>query len=148
MSPKFHLVQAVAGSAVLAPFAGLEAAVLFGLACFFIDLDHLVPYVRDNGRFRLKEFFRYYEVIDDTPDFFTYSALHTVEVFAGFALLALAWPAAWWLVAGGVFHMLADTYDLYRRGRMAVRPLWLVNYALARDARPRHIRFGETTDVF
>jgi hypothetical protein len=50
-SLRFHTVQSVATSAILYPFIG-ENVVPFGLAVIFIDLDHIIEYVRDLKTFK------------------------------------------------------------------------------------------------
>jgi hypothetical protein len=80
VSPKFHAAQGAVSAALLYPFMGTDA-VIFGLTVFFIDLDHIIPYVRDCKSLSIRRFFEYHRMVPDIPDYLALAWFHTLEFF-------------------------------------------------------------------
>jgi len=138
MSPTVHAVQGAVSAAVLYPFIGNDA-LLFGLAVFFIDLDHLIPFVRDCRSLDVGRFFAYHNAVWSYPDYLSLAWFHTAEC------MLLLWVLGYWrhefrvVLAACLFHILFDVIKCLWVGRPFVRAYSFVEYALRRQGkRTRH----------
>jgi hypothetical protein len=136
-SIKVHTLQSLAASAVLYPVLG-ENVIPFGLACIFIDLDHVIEYVRDTKSFAVKGVFAFSRLIENNHDknFLALSAFHTIEFFSLIFALGLFYPVFMYIFAGMVFHMAADLVHVARLHQIFARAFSLVEY-LIRKQNPR-----------
>ena len=134
MSPKFHAVQGVVSAAVLYPFIGGDA-LLFGLAVFLIDLDHLIPYLRDCKSLSISRFFAYHRAVPDIPDYLALAWFHTLECML--LLFALGfWHYEFWVVlAACLFHILFDVVKAIQMGKPFIRAFSFVEYAIRRKGK-------------
>lgn len=135
MGPKIHLVQAVVGAAAVFPFLGGTDAAVFGLTVFFIDLDHIPPFLRDCKSLSVREFFRYHDRVKATPNFLSLNVLHTAEFFL--ALFALGyWRGIFWVMLGAcLFHIALDVANGIRMGRPFLRAYSVVEYLARRSGK-------------
>ena len=114
-SLKVHTIQSVATSAALYPLIG-ENAIPFGLAVIFIDLDHVVEYVRITGNHDVRGVFPYCKLIEKNLDkkFLVYNMFHTVEFFAAVFAMSFFLPVLKYVFAGLVYHFVFDMVHLLR----------------------------------
>ncbi|GFK92500.1 hypothetical protein NNJEOMEG_00325 [Fundidesulfovibrio magnetotacticus] len=138
MSPKVHAAQGALSAAILYPFIGNDA-LLFGLTVFFIDLDHLIPFVRDCRSLDPKRFFAYHRAVHDYDDYLALSWFHTAE------FMLLLWALGFWrhefrvMLAACLFHILFDVIKALHMGKPFLRAYSFVEYALRREGkRTRH----------
>jgi len=138
-SLKVHTIQSLAASAALYPVIG-ENAIPFGLACIFIDLDHIIEYVRDTRSFAIQGVFPFSRLVENNLDknFLVLSAFHTVEFFALVFMLGLLYPVFMYVLAGMAFHMAVDLMYLARLKSIFVRALSLAEYII-RKKNPRAV---------
>ncbi|GAB6038931.1 hypothetical protein JCM15519_34900 [Fundidesulfovibrio butyratiphilus] len=132
MSPKFHFVQGAAGAAVLMPFLGWQDSVVFGLTVFFIDLDHIIPFVRDCKSLNVRRFFLYHAKAPHTPNFLALAVFHTVEFQLLLILLGFVWPVFQVMAAACLFHIFFDVVKTFQLGKPFLRAYSLIEYALRR----------------
>jgi len=109
-----------------------ENVIPFGLACIFIDLDHVVEYVRDTKSCNLKGIFPFSKLIEINLDknFLVLSAFHTIEFFALIFTIGLFYPVFMYVCAGMVLHMAADIIHLGRLHQMFARSFSLTEYII------------------
>ncbi len=112
-SLRVHTIQSIAASAALYPVIG-EHAIPFGLAAIFIDVDHVIEYVRDTGSLDIRGVFSYCNLIENNLDkgFLVLNIFHTAEFFALLVFLALLYPVLVYVLAGWAFHLCADLFHL------------------------------------
>jgi len=124
-----HTVQSVVAGAALYPFIG-ENVVPFGLAAIFIDLDHVIEYIRQTRSLDVRGVFAYSKLVDDNLDkrFLVLSPFHTVEFFGLVVCLATFFPVFYYVLAGCLFHMICDVIHLLRRDNLFVRAYSLLEY--------------------
>lgn len=134
MSPKFHAAQGALSAAVLYPFIGTDALV-FGLTVFLIDLDHIIPFVRDCRSLDVRKFFEYHRVVPDLPDYLALAWFHTME----FCLLLFAlgfWKHQFWvMLAACLFHIIFDVVKAFQLGKPHIRAFSFVEYAIRRKGK-------------
>ena len=114
-SLKVHTIQSLVTSAALYPVMG-ENVILFGLAVVFIDLDHVIEYVRDTGSLDVRGVFACSRLIEQNvhKKFLVLNIFHTVEFFLMILLLAAFFPVLYYVLAGMLYHMLFDLVHLVR----------------------------------
>jgi len=124
-----HTVQSVAASAVLYPFIG-ENVVPFGLAAIFIDLDHVVEYIRQTRSLDVRGVFAFCKLIENNLDkrFLVWNMFHTIEFFGLIACLATFFSVFYYVLAGCIFHMACDIVHLLRNNNLFVRVYSLLEY--------------------
>ena len=124
-----HTVQSIAAGAVLYPFIG-ENVMPFGLASIFIDLDHVVEYIRQTRCLDVRGVFAYSKLVDDNLDkrFLVLSPFHTVEFFGLVVCLATFFPVFYYVLAGCLFHMACDMVHLLRNDHFFVRAYSFFEY--------------------
>jgi hypothetical protein len=108
-----HAVQGAAATAALYPVIG-EHAVTVGLASVFIDLDHVIEYVRDTRCLDVRGLFAYCGLIEVNLDknYLVFSAFHTIEFFILLLCLTPLFPELKYVIAGMVLHMVTDLYHI------------------------------------
>jgi len=108
-----HAVQGAAATAVLYPVIG-EHAVTVGLASVFIDLDHVIEYVRDTRSYDVRGLFAYSSLLEVNLDknFLVLSAFHTIEFFILLLCLTPLFPELKYVIAGMALHMVTDLYHI------------------------------------
>ena len=128
-SLKVHTLQSVITSAALYPVMG-ENVLPFGLAVIFIDLDHVVEYVRDTRSFDLRGVFSFSRLIEFNLDrnYLVLSAFHTFEFFALMFMLSFFYPACMYVLAGMAYHMVFDFAHLLRLKNFFCRALFFSEY--------------------
>lgn len=138
-SLKFHTVQSIVTSAALYPVMG-ENVIPFGLAVIFIDLDHVVEYVRDTKSLDLRGVFAFSKLIEINLNkkYLVLSAFHTVEFFGLVYLLSLLFPVLQYVLAGMLYHMVADFWHLIKLRQLFARAYSLVEY-LYRSRNPLNL---------
>ena len=124
-----HTVQSIAAGAVLYPFIG-ENVVPFGLAAIFIDLDHVVEYIRQTRSLDVRGVFAFCKLIENNLDkrFLVWNMFHTIEFFGLIACLATLFPVFYYVLAGCLFHMACDMVHLLRNDNLFVRVYSLFEY--------------------
>jgi len=128
-SIRFHTIQSVATSAILYPFIG-ENVVPFGLAVIFIDIDHVIEYVRDLKTFKMRGIFPYAKLIENNLDknFLILAMFHTIEFLLLMLLLAVTFPVFKYVFLGMVYHMCADILYLKKLHYPFARAYSLIEY--------------------
>jgi len=113
-----HAVQGAAATAVLYPVIG-EHAVTVGLASIFIDLDHVIEYVRDTRSYDVRGVFAFSSLIEVNLDknYLVLSAFHTIEFFILLLCLTPLFPVLKYVIAGMALHMVTDLYHISIRLR-------------------------------
>lgn len=130
MTLKQHAIQASIGSAILAPFLGIDVAVFF-LSVILIDIDHYFEFALVCGRFGIKDMFRYYDwILKENREIYGLSIFHTAEIFL--LLFALGfWSHYFWLVLFGFSaHLVFDFYHLYMHNHLLHRAFSIIEYII------------------
>ena len=124
-----HIVQSIAASAVLYPFIG-ENVVPFGLAAIFIDLDHVLEYIRQTRSLDVRGVFVCCKLIENNLDkrFLVFNMFHTVEFLGLIICMAILFPVFNYVLAGCLFHMACDMVRLLREDYFFVRAFSLLEY--------------------
>jgi len=129
-SLKEHTIQSVTTSAVLYPFIG-NNAVTFGLSVIFIDIDHVIEYIRQTGSWRIFGVFPCCQIIENAVKqkcFFVLSPFHTLEFFLLIFFLGRVNPLFYYMLAGMLYHLSLDMYHLARSGILFLRAFSLIEY--------------------
>jgi len=139
MNLKQHLTAtALAAVPVLAYSSSLETAV-FCAGSILIDVDHQIFYFVKTGRVDISGMFRYFkEDIDKNLHSIPYLGVcifHTVEFFLTIALLSVFFPLLKYLLAGLIFHIILDIYDLIRLKVPFIRAYSLLEHLIRRRAK-------------
>jgi len=118
MTLKQHLAATGVAAAFLAPHCSGTDLLVFSVGSVLIDVDHLLFYYVKTGRYDVRGMFRYFrEEVDQNLHSIPYLGIcifHTAEFFLLVALLTLPFPPLKFLLAGLLFHILLDIYDLIR----------------------------------
>ena len=124
-----HTVQSIVAGAVLYPFIG-QNVVPFGLAAIFIDLDHVVEYIRQTRSLDVRGVFAFCKLIENNLNkrFLVWNMFHTIEFFGLIACLATFFPVFYYVLAGCIFHMACDIIHLLRNNNLFVRVYSLLEY--------------------
>ncbi|MBI4805274.1 MAG: hypothetical protein HY795_08560 [Desulfovibrio sp.] len=139
MSPKFHAVQGAVSAAVLYPFIGFDA-VIFGLSVFLIDLDHIIPFVRDCRSLSISKFFEYHRMVPKIPDYLALACFHTLEFFLLLFILGFWHHQFWVVLAACLFHIIFDVVKAFQLGKPNIRVFSFVEYAIRRKGKQtRHV---------
>ncbi len=128
-SLKVHTVQSITTSAALYPFIG-ENVVPFGLAVIFIDLDHLIEYVRDTRCLDVLGVFSYYDIIIKNIDrnYLALSVFHTIEFFVLVFCLSTLFPVLTYVFFGMLWHMALDLFYIIKARKPFIRAYSLIEY--------------------
>jgi hypothetical protein len=131
-----HLVATATAGAILAPGAPVEGLALFAVGSVLIDVDHLLFYFVRTGRLDVSGMFTYFrENVDRNIHSIPYlgvCVLHTVEFLLAVALSALLFPLLGYLLAGLIFHLCLDIWDLVRLKVPFIRAYSLVEHLVRR----------------
>lgn len=110
--------------------------VIFCAGSVLIDVDHQLFYFIRTGRTDISGMFRFFrEEVDDHLDSIPYLGVcifHTVEFFLAVALLTIFFPPMQYLLAGLIFHMILDIYDLVRLKIPFIRAYSLLEHLIRR----------------
>ncbi len=130
MTLKQHAIQASVGSAILAPFLGVDVITFF-LSVIFIDIDHYFEFVVVCRRFRIKDMFRYYDwVLHEEHAIYGLSIFHTAEMFLLLFILGF-WSYYFWLILFGFsVHLMFDLYHLYMHNHLLYRAFSIIEYLI------------------
>lgn len=136
MNLKAHLIATgLASLPVLALSTPVETAI-FCAGSVLIDVDHHLFYFIRTGRADISGMFRFFrEEVDEHLDAIPYLGVcifHTIEFFLAVALLALFFPQMKYLLAGLIFHMMLDIYDLIRLKIPFIRAYSLFEHLIRR----------------
>lgn len=136
MNLKQHLAATGVASAALTPLCDPAGIILFACGSILIDVDHQLFYYSRTGRCDISGMFRYFrEVVDRNLYSIPYLGvciLHTVEFFSLIAILACFFPLLRYLLAGLVFHILLDIYDLVRLKVTFIRAYSIIEHLVRR----------------
>ncbi len=134
MMPKNHLFISVISTGALYPFWGTKSALAFGLANFFIDLDHYIEYVLVSGKSDLKGMFLLHEeAIKDFKGLLGLNIFHTIECYTIVFLFSFLWhPVCYFILGGLFFHHICDEIDLVRAGYPFARAFSFLEYFIRR----------------
>lgn len=133
MTLKQHTIQASVGSAILAPFLGVDTIVFF-FSMILIDVDHYFDFAIVCKRFGIGDMFKYHNwVWQKRASVYGLSVFHTAEVF--FALFILGfWSYYFWIILFGFFvHLMFDFYSLYKDGNVFNRAISIIEYLIRRN---------------
>ena len=134
MSPKFHAAQGAVSAAVLYPLIGSDA-IIFGLAVFLIDLDHIIPFVRDCKSLNIKRFFKYHRAVPEIPDYLALAWFHTLEFFLLLFILGFWRTVFWVILAACLFHISFDVVKAFQMGKPNIRVFSFVEYLIRRKGK-------------
>lgn len=130
MTLKQHTIQATIGSAVLAPFLGIDAVIFF-FSMILIDVDHYFDFVIVCKRFGIRDMFKYHNWLwKRKKSVYAVSILHTVEVFVLLFILGF-WSYYFWIVLFGFsIHYVFDIYFLYIHDSTTIRAFSILEYII------------------
>lgn len=130
-----HLAITGVAAAALSPVLSGEELLIFAIGSVLIDVDHYLLYVQRTKRRDIRGMFRYFEELQPIQKTIPYVGLclfHTVDFFLLVAILALFHPALLPLLAGLLFHFVADLIDLHRKGVPFIRAFFLLEHFIRR----------------
>jgi len=135
MNLKQHLIATGAASAALLPFCDSTGILLFACGSILIDVDHQIFYYNKTGKCDVSGMFRYFREVDRNLCSIPYLGIcifHTIEFFLLVALLSYFVPLLKYLLAGLIFHILLDIYDLVRLKVPFIRAYSLIEHLIRR----------------
>lgn len=135
MTLKQHTIQASAGSALLAPFLGIDTVIFF-LSVVFIDIDHYFDFAIVCRRFGVRDMFKYYDWTWQKRHEVMYvlSLFHTAEVFLLLFILGF-WSYYFWLVLFGFsVHLIFDLSHMYMHNTVFSRAFSIIEYIIKRKS--------------
>ena len=136
MTLKQHLLATGVTAAAMTPFCDSGTILLFAIGSIFIDVDHQIFYFVRTGRYDITGMFRYFrEVVDPNLQAIPYLGIcifHTIEFFLAITAGALVFPPLRYLLAGMVFHVTLDIYDLFRLKVPFIRAYSVVEHLIRR----------------
>ena len=131
-----HLAATGVAVAILAPRSTMSELLVFGCGSILIDVDHLLFYYIRRGRWDVGGMFRFFrEDVDQHLDAIPYLGVcvfHTAEFFLTVAAVAAFFPLFRFLLAGLIFHILLDIFDLVRLKIPFIRAYSLVEHLIRR----------------
>ena len=135
-----HCVQAALTGAALAPFTSPVNTTAVCLSIVFVDVDHVIEYVRQTGSPRIWGVFPCCQIIQSnlTRGFYVFNPFHTLEFMLLIAALGLLQPVFFFVLTGALWHWALDLFVLNRRKLAFVRALSIVEY-LFRARNPKNI---------
>ncbi len=134
MLPKDHAILGTAASVGLSPWLGIYS-IFFWLASIFIDIDHYIDFVWNNGfrDFSITKMLDYHDRLGrlwDRPEFLNVEIFHTVE-FLGPLYLLSRYTGSLLIDAvlmGFLFHVALDMIYMYRKNAFFKRSYSIVEY--------------------
>ncbi len=134
MNLKQHLAATGAASAALIPICEPTGILLFACGSILIDVDHQLFYFNRTGRYDVSGMFRYFrENVDENLASIPYLGVcifHTIEFFLLVTVLSFYFPLLDYLLAGLIFHILLDIYDLIRLKVPFIRAYSLIEHLI------------------
>jgi len=134
VSPKFHAAQGAVSAVLLYPFIGSDALV-FGATVFLIDLDHLIPYLRDCRSLSVSKFFAYHRAVPGIENYLALAWFHTLEFFLLIFVLGFWWSTFWVMLAACLFHIIFDMVKALDMGKPYIRAFSFLEYAIRRKGK-------------
>lgn len=133
MTLKQHTIQAAIGSALLAPFLGIDT-IIFSLSVILIDVDHYFDFVIVCRRFGIRDMFKFHSwVWHNRHALYGLSLFHTAEVFLLLFVLGF-WSHYFWLILFGFsIHLIFDLYYLYKQNCFFNRAFSIIEYLIRRN---------------
>jgi hypothetical protein len=136
MNLKNHLIATVLVSApILAYSAPLETA-LFCTGSILIDFDHQIFYFVRTGRYDISGMFRFFrEDVDEHLSSIPYLGVcifHTAEFYLLVTILSVFFAPLKYLLAGMLFHITMDIYELIRLKIPFIRAYSLIEHLFRR----------------
>ncbi|NVN99413.1 MAG: hypothetical protein HXX17_08820 [Geobacteraceae bacterium] len=136
MKLKNHLIATtLVASPILALSSPVETAA-FCVGSVLIDFDHQIYYTLKTGRYDIAGMFRFFrEAIDEHLYSIPYIGVcifHTAEFFLTVAILSIFFPLLKYLLAGLIFHIMLDIFDLIRLKVPFIRAYSLVEHLIRR----------------
>jgi len=136
MNLKQHLLATGTATAAMIPFCHGSDILLFAAGSILIDADHQIFYYVRTGRYDIAGMFRYFrEVVDKNLYAIPYLGIcifHTVEFFLAVAAISFFYPSLRYLLAGLVFHIALDIYDLIRLKVPFIRAYSVIEHLVRR----------------
>lgn len=136
MNIKNHIIATGLASVPLLMFSTPAETAIFCCGGILIDVDHQIFYTVRTGRFDITGMFRFFrEDVDEHLDSIPYLGVcifHTVEFYLCVAILVTFFAPFKYLLAGMVFHILLDIYDLIRLKIPFIRAYSLVEHLFRR----------------
>jgi len=136
MNLKKHLLATGSVAAAMMPYCHGTDILLFAAGSVLIDVDHLILYYVRTGRYDITGMFRYYrEDVDKNLHAIPYLGIcifHTVEFFLAVAAISLYFPPLHYFLAGLVFHIALDIYDLIRLKVPFIRAYSVIEHLVRR----------------
>lgn len=136
MNLKNHLIATGLVSAPLLAFSSPLETALFCAGSILIDIDHHIFYFVRTGRSDVSGMFRYFRHdVDEHLGSIPYLGVcifHTAEFFLAVAALAHFVTPLRYLLAGLIFHIMLDIYDLIRLKIPFIRAYSLVEHLIRR----------------
>lgn len=139
MNLKNHLIATGLLAAPALLFSTPLETAAFCTGSILIDVDHQIFYMARTGRVGISGMFRFFrENVDEHLSAIPYLGVcifHTAEFFLFVAILARYFPTLKYLLAGLVFHILLDIYDLVRLKVPFIRAYSLIEHLIRRRIR-------------
>ena len=136
MNLKNHTIATCLASAPLLTFSRPVETAIFCAGSILIDVDHQIFYFVRTGRFDIPGMFRYFrESVDEHLGAIPYLGVcifHTAEFFLSVAILSAFFPPLRYLLAGMIFHLALDIYDLVRLKIPFIRAYSLIEHLIRR----------------
>jgi len=140
-----HSVQSIVTSAALYPLIG-ENAVFFGLSVVFIDMDHVIDYIRQTGSWNIFGVFPYCKILEKNMkknNFLVLNIFHTAEFFLFVGLLGLVHSVFFYILAGMLYHLALDLYHLKGSGIVFLRVFSIIEFLIRTRNRKYITSFSE-----
>lgn len=128
MTPKVHVIQGLAGGALIYPYSPADAAV-FASATVLIDTDHFLEYYMATKRLDLKGLFDYHgKLVDNLDGFLGLNVFHTLELYLLIFISSFYYPVMGTVLMAFLFHHLFDQIALSYMGRPFARAFSFFEY--------------------
>ena len=118
MNIKQHIIATGGVAVAMTPFCHSTDILLFAVGGILIDVDHQIFYYVRTGRHDITGMFRYFrENVDKNLYSIPYLGVcifHTIEFFLAVAAISFFLPLLRYFLAGLVFHIALDIYELLR----------------------------------
>lgn len=136
MNLKQHLLATGTAAAAMVPFCHSTDILLFAASSILIDADHQIFYYVRTGRYDMTGMFHYFRnVVDKNLYAIPYLGIcifHTVEFLLAIAAISLYYPPLRYILAGLVFHIMLDIYDLLRLKVPFIRAYSFIEHLIRR----------------
>jgi len=142
---KTHCVQAALTGAAIAPFTSFGNTAAVCLTIIFIDVDHIIDYVRQTGSLRIWGVFPSSHITDSNlhRGYYLMHVFHTLEFMLLLGVLGLLLPVCWYMLGATLWHFALDIFMLKKRRLASIRALSILEYFIrARDPK-KIVRFQD-----